>query len=140
MNPVYRMPRSRRRFAAALILGSAGAALAIGIATPAAAQVSNASLRGTVKAEGGVSQVTAINVNTGFQRSVAVDANGGYNFASLPVGTYRLELTTTDGARSTDEFTLSVAQNAVLDFDFRSEEHTYEIPSLMRSSYTIFRF
>src|SRR3546814_11584497 len=118
MNPVYRMPRSRRRFAAALILGSAGAALAIGIATPAAAQVSNASLRGTVKAEGGVSQVTAINVNTGFQRSVTVGANGSYNFASLPVGTYRLELPTPNGVRLTAQFPLNVSQKAVLDFDF----------------------
>jgi len=123
MNPVHRAPRSRSRgFAAALILGSAGAALAIGIATPAAAQVSNASLRGTVKAEGGVSQVTAINVNTGFQRSVAVGANGSYNFASLPVGTYRLELTTPNGVRSTDQFTLNVSQNAVLDFDFSAPD------------------
>ena len=111
--------RSRaRRFAAALAWGSAGAALAIGVATPAHAQVSNASLRGTVKAEGGVSQVTAINVNTGLTRSVAVGANGTYNIASLPVGTYRLELTTPGGVRRTDEFTLSVGQSAVLDFDF----------------------
>ncbi|WOF44618.1 TonB-dependent receptor [Sphingopyxis indica] len=115
--------RSRARaLAAALAWSSAAGALALGVAAPAHAQVSNASLRGTVKAEGGVSQVTAINVNTGFQRSVAVDANGGYNFASLPVGTYRLELTTPDGVRSTDEFTLSVAQNAVLDFDFSAPD------------------
>ncbi len=111
--------RSRTRaFAAALAWSSAAGALAIGVAVPAHAQVSNASLRGTVKAEGGVSQVTAINVNTGFQRSVTVAANGSYNFASLPVGTYRLELTTPNGVRSTDEFTLNVSQNAVLDFDF----------------------
>src|SRR3546814_6550329 len=83
---------------------SAGAALAMAVVTPAHAQVSNASLRGTVKAEGGVSQVTAINVNTGLTRSVAVGANGSYNIASLPVGTYRLELTTPDGVRRTDEF------------------------------------
>lgn len=115
--------RSRARaLAAALAWSSAAGALAIGVAAPAHAQVSNASLRGTVKAEGGVSQVTAINVNTGFTRSVAVDANGGYNFASLPVGTYRLELTTPDGVRTTDEFTLSVAQNAVLDFDFSAPD------------------
>src|SRR3546814_15502462 len=88
------------------------------VVTPAHAQVSNASLRGTVKAEGGVSQVTAINVNTGLTRSVAVSANGSYNIASLPVGTYRLELTTPSGVRRTDEFTLSVGQRAVLDFDF----------------------
>src|SRR3546814_9469197 len=82
-----------RRLAAVLAWSSAGAALAIGVATPAHAQVSNASLRGTVKAEGGVSQVTAINVNTGLTRSVAVGANGSYNIASLPVGTRSEEQT-----------------------------------------------
>ena len=111
--------RSRARtLAAALAWSSAGAALAVGVATPAHAQVSNASLRGTVKAEGGVSQVTAINVNTGLTRTATVGANGSYNIASLPVGTYRLELTTPGGVRRTDEFTLSVGQSAVLDFDF----------------------
>lgn len=111
--------RSRARtLAAALAWSSAGAALAIGVATPAHAQVSNASLRGTVKADGGVSQVTAINVNTGLTRTATVGANGSYNIASLPVGTYRLELTTPGGVRRTDEFTLSVGQSAVLDFDF----------------------
>lgn len=111
--------RSRARtLAAALAWSSAGAALAIGVATPVQAQVGGASLRGTVKAEGGVSQVTAINVNTGLTRTATVGANGSYNIASLPVGTYRLELTTPGGVRRTDEFTLSVGQSAVLDFDF----------------------
>ncbi|WP_447756032.1 TonB-dependent receptor domain-containing protein [Sphingopyxis fribergensis] len=111
--------RSRARtLAAALAWSSAGAALALAVVTPAHAQVSGASLRGTVKAEGGVSEVTAINVNTGLTRTSTVGANGGYSFASLPVGTYRLELTTPQGKRQTDEFTLAVAQSAVLDFDF----------------------
>ncbi|MGN7932360.1 TonB-dependent receptor [Sphingopyxis sp. 22461] len=111
--------RSRARtLAAALAWSSAGAALAVGVATPAYAQVSNASLRGTIKAEGGVSQVTAINVNTGLTRTATVGASGSYNIASLPVGTYRLEITTPGGVRNTDEFTLSVGQSAVLDFDF----------------------
>ncbi len=111
--------RSRARtLAAALAWGSAGAAFAVAVATPAHAQVSNASLRGTVRAEGGVSQVTAINVDTGLTRSVTVGEGGNYNIASLPVGTYRLELTTPGGVRNTDEFTLSVGQSAVLDFDF----------------------
>lgn len=118
-NQFHNPRRSRARtLAAALAWSSAAGALAIGVAAPAHAQVSNASLRGTVKAEGGVSQVTAINVNTGFQRTVTVAANGSYNFASLPVGTYRLELTTPNGVRRTDEFRLNVAQDAVLDFDF----------------------
>src|SRR3546814_20353469 len=61
-------------------------------------------------------------LNTGFQRSVTVGANGSYNFASRPVGTYRLELTTPNGVRSTDQFTLNVSQNAVLDFDFSAPD------------------
>jgi outer membrane receptor protein involved in Fe transport len=107
-----------RSLAAALAWSSAAAALAVAVAAPAHAQVSGASLRGTVKAEGGVSEVTAVNVNTGLTRTSTVGANGSYNFASLPVGTYRLELTTPQGKRQTDEFALNVAQNAVLDFDF----------------------
>ncbi|MBA4752019.1 MAG: TonB-dependent receptor [Sphingopyxis sp.] len=107
-----------RSLAAALAWSSAAAALAVAVATPAYAQVSGASLRGTVKAEGGVSEVTAVNVDTGLTRTSTVSASGGYSFSSLPVGTYRLELTTPQGKRQTDEFALNVAQNAVLDFDF----------------------
>lgn len=111
--------RSRTQaVAAALAWSTAGAALAVAVATPAYAQVSGASLRGTVKAEGGVTEVTAVNVNTGLTRTSTVGTTGGYNFASLPVGTYRLEFTTATGKRQTDEFTLTVAQSAVLDFDF----------------------
>lgn len=122
-NQFHNPRRSRARtLAAALAWSSAAGALAIGVAAPAHAQVSNASLRGTVKAEGGVSQVKVINVDTGFNRTVSVGANGSYNFASLPTGTYRLELTTPNGVRSTDEFTLNVAQNAVLDFDFSAPD------------------
>ncbi len=62
--------------------------------------------------------MTAVNVNTGLTRTSTVGANGGCSFSSLPVGTYRLELTTPQGKRQTDEFALNVAQNAVLDFDF----------------------
>ena len=50
--------------AAALAWSSAAAVLAVAVAAPAHAQVAGASLRGTVKAEGGVSEVTAVNVNT----------------------------------------------------------------------------
>ncbi|MGH6628475.1 MAG: carboxypeptidase-like regulatory domain-containing protein, partial [Burkholderiales bacterium] len=100
---------SRRRsvrFAAALLVGTAMAACAI---TPAHAQESNASLQGTVKADGGVSQVTVIDVNSGLTRTVTVGPNGTYIFGSLRPGTYRLELTTPGGVRRTDEFTLLVA-------------------------------
>ncbi|MBX7483742.1 TonB-dependent receptor [Qipengyuania qiaonensis] len=104
-----------RRLALALVQGCATGALAIGIAAPAHAQESNASLRGQIT--GGATQVAAVREDTGVRRSVAIDANGRYNFASLAAGAYRLEVTTPDGVLSTDTFQLSVAQNAVLNFD-----------------------
>lgn len=105
-----------RAAAAALAWSSAGTVLAIGLAVPAQAQVSS-SLRGKVTAEGGVSQVTVVNVDTGFTRTVTPTGDGNYQFASLPPGNYRLEVTTPNGVRRTDEFNLAVAQNAQFDFD-----------------------
>jgi outer membrane receptor protein involved in Fe transport len=115
-------PSRARALAAALAWSSAAGALAVGFSAPAFAQQVNASLRGTVAAEGGVTQVTAVNVNTGLSRTSTVTAGGAYTFASLPPGTYRLELTTPGGVRRTDEFTLLVAQDAVLDFDLSAPE------------------
>jgi hypothetical protein len=102
---------------AALGLGVSAISLSTAIAIPAHAQEVNASLRGTITVEGGASQVTAIEVNTGITRSTTVDSDGSYNFPSLRAGTYRLEVTTPGGVRRTDSFTLTVAQNALLDFD-----------------------
>lgn len=106
-----------RRLAAALALGTAGSALAIAMAAPAHAQEANASLRGNITIESQVTQVTAVDVNTGVRRTVSIGSDGDYVFASLRPGTYRLELNTADGVRATEEFTLLVAQDAVLDFD-----------------------
>lgn len=101
--------------------------MAIAMVAPAHAQQSNASLRGTITADGGVSQVTAVNVDSGLTRSVTVNESGDYNIASLPAGNYRLEVTTPSGVRSTDEFALQVAQNAVLDFNL--SEAATEVPT-----------
>lgn len=114
--------RSRLRAAAAALAWTSGvAAIAIGAAAPAQAQVTS-SLRGKVTAEGGVSQVTIVNVDTGFTRTSTPTADGGYQFASLPPGNYRLEVTTPSGVRRTDEFRLAVAQNAVFDFDLATPD------------------
>lgn len=107
-------PFTARRLAAALAVGTASAALGIALAAPAYAQEANASLRGTVT---GATRITAIEVNTGLRRTVEVGSDGSYNFASLRPGTYRLEIETPQGTRQTDEFTLAVAQDAVLDFE-----------------------
>ena len=107
---------ARAAFAVALMLGAATGAI---IATPAAAQVNDASLRGRVAAPAGgmPTAVIAIEVNTGVRRTSTVRGDGAYNFPSLRVGTYRLEVVTPSGTRSTDEFTLTVGQAATFDFD-----------------------
>ena len=109
-------PRSFRAMAAALAVGTAGSALATGMIAPVHAQETSASLRGTVSGEG-VSQITAIETNTGVRRTAQVRDDGTYVFTALRPGTYRLELTGANGVTSTDEITLLVAQDAVLDFD-----------------------
>ena len=106
-----------RDVASALAMGVAALTLPVGFATPAHAQEVNASLRGKITVEGGASQVTIIDVNSGITRSTPLGTDGSYNFASLRPGTYRLEVTTPAGVRKTDSFTLLVAQNAVLDFN-----------------------
>ena len=106
-----------RKLAAALALGVAGGAMSLAIVAPAHAQESNASLSGRITGAEGVTQVTAVEVDTGIRRTSSVDAAGNYNFASLRPGTYRLEIATAQGVRSTDEFDLAVAQDAALDFD-----------------------
>lgn len=104
------------RLAAALSIGTAMAAV---VATPAYAQESSASLRGTITAEAGIqpTQVTAVEVNSGYRRSSAVDAGGNYNLASLRPGRYRLEIDTSAGVRRTGEFPLLVGQNAEFNLD-----------------------
>lgn len=115
--PTNRKARSRRSLTlAAALLG--GAALNVIAIAPAAAQTVDASLRGTVTTDNvAVTQVTAVEVNTGYRQNATVNGNA-YNFASLRPGSYRLEITLADGVRQTDAFTLAVAQRAALDFDF----------------------
>jgi hypothetical protein len=105
----------RLRFAAALMVSGAACAF---VAAPVEAQQAAASLRGTITDNGqpAGTQVAAVNVDTGYRR-VSPISNGAYNFAALLPGRYRLEVTTTNGMRQTDVFTLAVAQNAELSFD-----------------------
>ena len=103
------------RLAAALLSATAMATI---VAAPAHAQESNASLRGTITVGGQpISQISAVEVDTGIRRTVTAGPDGSYNFASLRPGSYRLELVTPAGTRTTDTFTLEVAQNAQLSFD-----------------------
>src|SRR6202171_1850071 len=61
------------------------------------AQVTTASLRGTVTDEqkAGVADATVVltNVGTGYSRSVQSSSDGEYSFQELPLGTYRIHVT-----------------------------------------------
>ena len=61
--------------------------------------------------------VTLIEADTGFRRTVVPGADGSYNFPSLRAGSYRLEIRLKQGTRNSDQFTLRVGQNAGLDLD-----------------------
>lgn len=111
----------------ALRLALAGAtmlAASTAVITPAAAQVGQASLRGTITApaDNPVVEVTVVEVSTGFRRTVVAGADGSYNFASLRAGTYRLEIKLQNGTRNSDNFTLNVGQNAGLDLDLSADQ------------------
>src|SRR5260221_10041257 len=71
------------------------AALAAVMARPAAAQVTSATLVGTVTDQSGAGlpgvTVTARNADTGLTRSVTSNETGAYRVEFLPIGTYRAE-------------------------------------------------
>ncbi|WNO54802.1 TonB-dependent receptor [Stakelama saccharophila] len=96
-------------------------------AVPAHAQSSQASIRGTITDAGQAvsnSRITLINVNTGYRREGTTSTDGSYNFSAIGPGTYRLEITTANGVRSTDNFTLNVSQTAQLDLDVAAGQAT----------------
>ena len=85
-------------------------------AMPALAQSTSATLRGQVSADSAPAadaQVTATNLATGLARSVRTGANGSYNVAGLPPGTYRIDVTS-GGQTSSQNVTLAVGQTATL--------------------------
>ncbi|MBO6769161.1 MAG: TonB-dependent receptor [Erythrobacter sp.] len=109
--------RVARKLAVALATSTCALSLTVPFAPALMAQDTAGSLRGTIAGADASSTVTAIEVGTGASRTVPVEADGSYLFASLRPGTYRLEVTTPDGMRQTDEFEVRVAQDAVFDFD-----------------------
>ncbi|WP_291836213.1 TonB-dependent receptor [Brevundimonas sp.] len=104
-------------------LGAASVlALAISMAAAggAAAQVSTATLRGTVyegpSAETG-GTVVATEVATGYVSRGRIAADGGYVLPGLRPGTYRVLVTSADGQTAEDTVTIVLGQVATLDLD-----------------------
>ena len=100
------MNKKAKRYNRSLLSCALVACLAMSV--PVLAQSTGATLRGQAAAG---ATVTVTNVDTGLSRSATVNANGGYNIAGLPPGTYRVE----GGAGGTRTITLQVAQVATVD-------------------------
>jgi carboxypeptidase family protein len=103
----------------------AGAAVALALVliagSPAAAQVGQAEIRGTVVDESGAAlpgvTVTATHISTGVARTTVTSETGVFLMPALPVGRYRLQLELTGFSTIVQEnLPLEVGQSAVLSF------------------------
>jgi S1-C subfamily serine protease len=85
-SPSHRLERS---------LLSCALAACVLLGAPAFAQSTSATIRGQVSVDSAPAtdaKVTATNTATGLTRSVQAAANGSYNLAGLPPGTYRIDV------------------------------------------------
>src|SRR3546814_8076695 len=76
------------------------------------------------------STVHVQNVDTGFSRDIQADQNGRYRASSLPIGNYKVTLMQDGQEVSSRNVTLQVGGGVDAS---RSEEHTSELQSLMRT-------
>src|SRR5215472_11984720 len=94
--------------------------LALLLCPAAFSQSITATLQGRVTDKSGAvvaqATVTATNTDTGFFRSATSDGNGEYSIASLPVGTYKVEVKAGTFQPRTRSIPLTVGQSATLDF------------------------
>jgi outer membrane receptor protein involved in Fe transport len=109
-----RMPIPRRILQAALL------ASALSVATPALAQLTTATIRGSVSnaatpAPGAT--VTAVNVETGATLHAVAGPDGSYVLSGLRPGTYDISVSSEGGAPVTQRVIVSVGQSATLDLD-----------------------
>jgi hypothetical protein len=89
-------------------------------ATPAYAQLTTATIRGSVTtsaAPAAGASVTARNVDTGSTATVRAGPDGSYVLTGLRPGTYDISFATAGGEAATQRVIVSVGQTATLDFD-----------------------
>ncbi|WP_137167048.1 TonB-dependent receptor [Salinimonas lutimaris] len=91
----------------------------IGISAPVlAAGGSTSSIYGNVEsAQGGELTVTATNPETGFSRTVSVNAEGSYRFAKMDTGTYNIQIKRGDTVVAEDQIRVSLGSNQQADFN-----------------------
>jgi len=104
----------------ALLLGASSVAL-VAVATPAAAQLTTSTIRGTVSSGTTVTPgavVTAVNVGTNATSRATAGPDGTYVLTGLRPGTYDIGVAGTDGAAASKErVIIGVGETATLDIN-----------------------
>jgi Carboxypeptidase regulatory-like domain/TonB-dependent Receptor Plug Domain/TonB dependent receptor len=100
-------------------------AFTIAISQAAFAQITAATLTGTIRDQTGALlpgvEVVATNAHTGFSRSAVTDANGYFAMPGLPPGTYELRASLPGFGTAVERVTLTLAQEAGLDLTLKVE-------------------
>ena len=107
------MGSTSRRVARSFRRNSLAAALGLCFAGAVQAQTTVGAVAGQAAAG---DEITLVNPQTGFSRSITVGADGQYRFPSLPLGTYTVTRRGSDGTTATRETRVSVGTSANVDF------------------------
>ncbi|MEM1141227.1 MAG: TonB-dependent receptor [Pseudomonadota bacterium] len=119
MKNSIRHMRAQRKLVRAVSLASVAASLSI--AAPVYAQETTAVVRGVVTGSSGQpvsgARVVVTSLTTGLSRSATTDSSGGYYVRQLPAGaSYQVTVTSSQGSATTDSISLTVGQQAQLDY------------------------
>lgn len=115
------MTSTRHMIIRAILLGASGMSLGLALASPAAAQLTTSTIRGTVSTgttpvPGAV--ITAVNVDTNATIRTTAGANGSYSLTGLRPGTYDIGVTGAEGtAAKTERVIIGVGESATLNID-----------------------
>jgi hypothetical protein len=120
------------KLAAALAWSAASAAIAVGVAIPAHAQTTTASLNGRVTSADGAAtagaNVSARDVSINRVSNTVTDANGNYTLSGLRPGTYEITYSA-NGETTTRNVVIGIGQSATLDVALGAAEATAEVPA-----------
>ncbi len=103
------------------LIGYAVLAVLLAIPMAVSAQITSATIVGTITDPGGAAvpsaSVTARNIDTGLKRTVSSDSDGNYRIEFLPVGNYVVEVTATSGFKKAirEGIVLRVSDTARMD-------------------------
>ena len=113
-------------------LAAAAVTTAFGIATPAMAQSTTGAVTGQVVSSSkqaiDAASVTIRNVETGYKRTVEVDADGNYRFPALPIGRYTITANAPGYAQNqSEEFSINAGGSRQLTVGLATDVERIEV-------------